>query len=284
MSDAMVKLRAAATVIVARPTPENEKAPFEVFMVRRSSKVDFMPDMYVFPGGGLDAADCSSAMLERIFGLAVPNAAQSLRDIPDLGAWQHRLDLSAAQQAGLFVAALRELFEEAGVLLAVDTHNQPLDISTSPDLRLKFSTYRAQLLKGELSFLNLLEQANLKADLSRLTYFSHWITPISEKRRYDTYFFLATAPANQQASADLFETTEGIWIDPATALERYAAGTFGLVFPTIQHLKRMAAQASLVALQGYATTKPIISAMPDTFYNEAGQPYFILQPQVLEGW
>lgn len=278
-----VKLRAASTVIVARPA--GPESAFEIFMVRRSAKSAFVPDMFVFPGGALDPVDFSPEMVSYTFGLDSEQARHSLRDEPEAGAWSARLDLTAEQQLGLYVAALRELFEEAGVLLAVEAQTgSQLDISSNPQLRTKFSAYRDQMQKGELSFLQMLEQAAVRADLSRLTYFSHWITPVTENRRYDTHFFLATAPANQQAEADLFETTEGVWITPAAALERYKAGSFGLIYPTIQHLKRLAAQPNLAALQEYARTKPIVSAMPDVTTTEDGKFRFALRPEVLERW
>lgn len=277
-------LRAAATVIVARPTSSNAASTYEIFMLRRSSKAAFVPDMYVFPGGSLDVADCSPETLEQTYGLSVEQASASFRDEPQTGAWEAQLPLTEAQKAGLYVAALRELFEEAGVLLAVAADSkQPLDLE-QPELRRQFSGFRTQLFSKELNFLQMLKQANALADLSRLTYFSHWITPVSEPRRFDTYFFLATAPANQSAEADLYETTEGVWIAPADALARHEAGNFGLIYPTIQHLKRLAARPDLPTLQNYARTKGVVSAMPATYTDEQGVLHFELLPQIVERW
>lgn len=276
-------LRAAATVIVARPIANNG-SNYEIFMLRRSSKAAFVPDMYVFPGGSLDAADYSPETLGQTYGLNAGQAATSLRDEPQVGAWTAQLPLSEAQKVGLYVAALRELFEEAGVLLAVDADlKQPLDLE-QPELRRKFSALRTQLLGNELNFTQMLQQAGALLDLSRLTYFSHWITPVSEPRRFDTYFFLATAPANQSAEADLYETTEGVWITPADALSRHAAGNFGLIYPTIQHLKRLAARPELPTLQEYARTKGVVSAMPETFLDAQGVMHFELLPEIAERW
>ncbi len=280
MPDAPVKLRAASTVIVARPAQDS---PFEVYMLRRSAKVDFVPDVFVFPGGGLDASDYTPATLTRTYGLSVEEVAAVFRDEPNTGAWHAQLDLTAEQRLGLYVAALRELFEEAGVLLAVDTEDKPVEIS-SPESHRRFAAYRIASQKGELSFVEMLSQERLRAALSRLTYFSHWITPVSEHRRYDTHFFLATASADQHAESDFLETTEGVWIAPNRALERYKARDFNLIYPTLLHLRRLAAQPSLEALQEYARTKPIVSAMPEVTWDDAGKPRFALAPETLDRW
>ena len=230
-----------------------------------------------------DASDYTPATLTRTYGLSVAEVAATFRDEPNAGAWQAQLDLTAEQRLGLYVAALRELFEEAGVLLAVNTEDKPVEIS-SPESHRRFAAYRIASQKGELSFVEMLKQERLRADLSRLTYFSHWITPVSEHRRYDTHFFLATAPADQQAESDFLETTEGVWIAPGRALERYKARDFNLIYPTLLHLRRLAAQPSLEALQKYAGTKPIVSAMPEVSWDDAGKPRFALAPETLERW
>jgi hypothetical protein len=100
------------------------------------------------------------------------------------------------------------------------------------------------------------------ADARALTLFSHWITPPSEPRRYNTHFFFAVAPPNQAARADAHETHDGMWIEPSRALELYRAGTLRLVYPTIKHLERLSSFASVEDALRYARTKPVLTIMP----------------------
>jgi hypothetical protein len=110
---------------------------------------------------------------------------------------------------------------------------------------------RAQLRSGARSFEEVLRENDWYADASALVYFSHWITPPTEPRRYDTHFFLAIAP-DQLALADADETHDGVWIAPGDALQRYRDGTFRLVYPTIKHLERLAPFDSIDALTRFA--------------------------------
>ena len=115
------------------------------------------------------------------------------------------------------------------------------------------------------------------ADAGALTLFSHWITPPSEPRRYNTHFFFAAAPADQAALADADEMHDGIWIGPTRALEQYRNGTMHLVYPTIKHLERLANFDSIEAALAYAKSKPIVTIMP----ADAGEDFAI--PPLLEG-
>jgi 8-oxo-dGTP pyrophosphatase MutT (NUDIX family) len=253
-------LKAASTVMVVRPA---EQYPFEVYMLRRSSKSVFVPDMYVFPGGSLDANDSSERSLARIFGLTTEQTQGIFRDTPDVAAYAVQLPLTAEQILGLHLAALRELFEEAGVFFAVSPDSAPFEVGADAEIRHRFVAYRQQLHNNEIAFIDILEKENLLADLSRLTYFSHWITPRSEVRRFDTRFFLAIATHDQEAEADNIETTDGLWISPQAALERYKEGNFGMIYPTIQHLRRLAAHNNLDSLLNYARTKEVLAVSPE---------------------
>jgi len=107
------------------------------------------------------------------------------------------------------------------------------------------------------------EEAGVRlADASELLLFSHWITPPSEPRRYDTHFFIAAAPPGQVAQADAFETHDGVWISPQRALERFREGTLYLVYPTIKHLERLLPFASIDDALAFARDKPILTIMP----------------------
>jgi len=108
----------------------------------------------------------------------------------------------------------------------------------------------------------LFEEAGVVLDPSALTPFSHWITPPSEPRRYDTHFFFAAVPANQVARADAFEMHDGMWISPASALQRFREGGLHLVYPTIKHLERLLAFASVEDVEAFARSKTIHTICP----------------------
>ena len=209
-------------------------------MVRRSERSAAFPAIYVFPGGTVDAGDAEiarTALLRHV----VPALAEREPSEP-----AHE------------VAAIREAFEEAGMLLAAGPDGAPLDESV--DLR----SVRAEALSGTRSFADVLAGMGAMLDARRLWYFSHWITPLGRSRRFDTHFYLAEAPEGQAGSTDDFETLDGIWIAPAEALRRNRAGDFPMIFPTIKHLERLAAYDTVEALRAFATTKPIHTVLPNS--------------------
>lgn len=232
-------MRLAATVMLVRPS--NERA-IETFMLRRSAASSFAPDAFVFPGGTVDESDRSAHARLRTSGADdewVSGHFRS-RDWPSFPSGIP--DLEAGDAVALAHAALRELYEEAGVLL-VRGHEPQIPDSSMP-------------------FDDVLERYDLQADARSLTLFSQWITPASEPRRYNAFFFLARARPEHAPRADAYETHDGIWIAPAEALERFRAGTFHLVYPTIKHLERLAQFDDVDALFEYAARKPIYRVMP----------------------
>lgn len=204
----------AATVMVLRDGADG----LEVFMVRRHGKSSFMANAWVYPGGRLDDADTDEDVLARIEG-------------------EPRLDLdSKTRAAGLYLAAIRETFEEAGVLLARPRGSSEwVDLLSSP----RFETYRTMLQTGDESLLHVAEQEDLVFPIDELAYFAHWITPTFEPKRFDTFFFLARAPENQAPLHDQRETTDSFWIRPAEALQRFEAGELYLAPPTQRTLERL---------------------------------------------
>jgi 8-oxo-dGTP pyrophosphatase MutT (NUDIX family) len=221
---------AAATAIVARDGLHG----LEVFMLRRSSQSSFMPDRYVFPGGRLDSVDRSPAAVQRTAGSTAP------------------LDPCFAY------AAARETYEEAGLLFA------------SPPVEPRaIRAARALLVGGARTFEQTLDDLQTAVDATAFTYFSRWITPPAEPRRFDARFFIARAPDGQLAEADAFETHDGIWITPSAALERHAGGTLALIFPTIKHLERIAPFTTVDALVAFAQTKTVVAVMPEILENGA---------------
>jgi recombination protein RecT len=220
----MVEPLPASTVIVARDAgPE-----IEVFMLRRSARSSFMPDVFVFPGGRVDDADRSPAALQHVIG-----------------------DTAPLEPAYIYAAA-RETFEEAGLLFA-----------TTAIEHAALHAARRAMSDGTLTFEAALSSLNTSIDADAFTYFSRWITPAVESKRFDARFFVARAPAEQRAEADAYETEDGRWISPANALKHFAAGEFALIFPTIKHLERLADYQSVDALIRFARTKPIVPVMPD---------------------
>lgn len=266
----MSDVRLAATVILARP-------PFELYLTRRTAKAAFAPDAFVFPGGTVEAQDATPEVRSRSVGLDDERIAREFRaEIPlTLASSEPAIDADSARS--LLIAALRELFEEAGILLARTRAGAALDAAASDWEAI--AAQRTTVREGQTSFATFLSAHDWFADASALTLFSHWITPPSEPRRYNTHFFLARAPAGQAAGADLSETHDGIWIAPARALELHREGRMHLVYPTIKHLERLAAFESLDAALAYARSKPVLTIMPAADADD-----FAIPPSLENAW
>jgi 8-oxo-dGTP pyrophosphatase MutT (NUDIX family) len=200
----------AATVLLLRDRPISG---FEVLLVRRHGKSGFMAGAHVFPGGKLDAADAAPALASLASGLDSAQAARLLGEP----------ELSAQTALALFVAAARETFEEVGVLLGPQADASKLDAA------------RAELRAGA-AFADVLAARALSLQLDRVVPFSRWITPAVEPRRFDTRFFVAQVPPDQQADHDRHETTEHVWMSPAQALAATGAGSMLLPPPTLKTL------------------------------------------------
>ena len=194
----MTKLvpRPAATLILLRDSPAGPEA----LMLQRTQSAVFLGGAYVFPGGSLDEADADPRILKRIVGA------------------------SENPPAPYWVAAIRECFEEAGVLLLLQKNKQLLDAKRAEEL----AHYRKR------PFVELLENEDLYIPASALAYYGHWVTAPGRPRRFDTRFFLAVAPQGQAGSHDAAETVNDVWITPREALERSARNEIELVFAT-QH-------------------------------------------------
>ena len=264
----MSAVRLAATVILARP-------PFEVYLARRSARSAFAPDAFVFPGGTIDAADASPQMQSRSLGLDDARVSAEFRAAISNELRSSEPAVARAEARALLVAALRELFEEAGVLFARTADGRSVDAAMLEGRGA--AAERAGIRNGDLPFADFLASHDWFADTGALTLFSHWITPPSEPRRYNTHFFFAVAPSDQAALADADEMHDGIWIAPTSALEQYRNGTMHLVYPTIKHLERLAGSDSIEAALAYAKSKPIVTIMP----ADAGDDFAI--PPLLEG-
>jgi 8-oxo-dGTP pyrophosphatase MutT (NUDIX family) len=223
-----VQPRMASAVMLLRDVPAGQG--IEVFMVRRVIQSDFMPNVYVFPGGSVSKDDYAAELADGVSAPVVASPADP--------------EGRTAAGKGVRAAAIRELFEEAGVLLAY----RDGEILPIPEEQVAhFESYRQafQQRSGSLEGMALAERLALATD--RLGYFAHWITPEGMPKRFDTHFFITTAPAEQQAAHDRLETSEGVWIAPAGALARFERDEFPLVFATIYQLRELAAFDSVKA-------------------------------------
>ena len=211
--------RPAATVLLVRDSQED----VEVLMLRRNLNSDFVGGAYVFPGGSVDSTDAD---------LTSDDA-----DFTDEHA-SHRLSLSDGGLA-YYVACLREVFEESGLLLArtVDGSYVNFDDAVTRD---RFAAYRRELNAGRISFRDIVKREELRLDVRSLEYYSHWVTPVGPPRRYDTRFFVALAPEGQIAAHDAGETVADVWISPSLALERARRGELEMIFPTVKNLEDIA--------------------------------------------
>lgn len=237
--------RPAATVILVRDGPAGT---LEVYMVRRVPDARFAPDAYVFPGGALHDDDLIAGGAPPIRGLTADAAhcrlAERGGDVP----------ISPAESLALHLAAVRELFEEAGILLAhhADRANGPI----SPAVCARLAALRPGIQAGG-SLVRAALELRLELAPESLVYFSHWITPAVSPRRYDTRFFLAVDRPEQIASHCGLETVAGAWFAPAELLRRAATGGYTLVSVTAEHLRVMAQFGTVAELVAYGRSKPI---------------------------
>lgn len=200
----------ASTVIVLREADGG----LETFMLCRHHQSGFMGGAHVFPGGKVDPSDAEAGWHAR-----VDRPAEELAQL--LG------EADAEVGLGLLVAAVRETFEEAGVLLA----------STAADTDLPV---RREQLHGGASFAELANAVDLEINSKALTPYARWITPKMESRRFDTRFYIAVLPEGQHASHDGTETTSATWLSPAGAIEDMHAGRIKLAPPTVRTLQWLA--------------------------------------------
>jgi 8-oxo-dGTP pyrophosphatase MutT (NUDIX family) len=242
-SSSSAPARPASTVILARPA----EAGYEVFMVRRLARAAAFADVYVFPGGSVGEADGVPDPIDGGF-----TGAEALDALTARGG---KPPSGAGDALGFFRAAVRELFEEAGVLLARDPSGQMARIDPADAAR--WDELRHEVQADRVDFVALLRQECLTLDYRALAYFSHWVTPVSEPRRFDTRFFVARLPEGQSAAHCQVETTESTWVAPRAALDLAAAGELPVIFPTRKHLELLAEHPTPKDLLVFARTKPI---------------------------
>ena len=212
----------ASTVILLR---EGNIKGFEVFLLKRHEKSSFMGGNFVYPGGKVDREDGSLELCSYSRGTTFEDA--------------HRIlvrKLSPEESFAHWIAGIRELFEESGILLAYDHDGNPFEYKNEDDRR-RFIDYRDQLQKGKTTICQIAKESNILLALDQLYYYAHWITPEARSERFDTRFFLARHPEGQEASYDQKETIEGIWLSPQRALEENLNRKIALSPPTLKTLE-----------------------------------------------
>jgi 8-oxo-dGTP pyrophosphatase MutT (NUDIX family) len=235
--------RDAATVVMLRDTPQG----LEVFLVKRHELSDVMGGAYVFPGGKLDASD--SQLDAHIHLDQTPDYLQVALGEPST---------PTPTATGLYVAALREAFEESGVLFAKHAHTESIA-----------DTQRAaQMLKDAVPFNQMLAQLSLRLQTRSVLPWSRWITPVMpsvSSKRFDTRFFVSAIPPDQFASHDNVETTQSVWLAPRTALEQYRDGQIQLAPPQIMSLAHLSRHATVQSVMTEARSTPPPVVLPEAF-------------------
>ena len=232
----------SATLILLRDAVEG----VEVFLMRRTDQAAAFSGAYVFPGGAVDPHDHA----EHWQSLGINDADAS-----------RQLDLERGG-AAYALAAIRECFEEAGLLLAHDASGAPVRLNVVGSATDQEGLRKA-LAAGEINFVRFCLEHQLRPAIDQLIYVDHWITPFAEKRRFDVRFFLAAAPAEQIASHDNSETVAHAWLKPADALQRFKAGEILLVTPTVKTLEALAAHHSVAEIVAhFSRPRTIRSTLP----------------------
>ena len=239
--------RLAATVLLVR----DGGAGLEVFMVVRHRQIEFASGALVFPGGGVEPEDFT------------------------LAAGLDRSGLSFGgdeQLCALRVAAVRETFEECGVLLARPRGRGREGLVGG--VRVADLVRRA----ASASFAELLASEDLEPAIDLLTPFAHWITPPILPKRFDTHFFIAAAPADHLAAHDGSESVDSAWLNPARALSEVAAGRYTMLFPTRLNLEMLGRETDAAAALEAARRRKIVTVLPEATKREDGPGYRMRLP------
>jgi 8-oxo-dGTP pyrophosphatase MutT (NUDIX family) len=227
--------RPASTILLLRAG----QSAIEVFMMVRHYQIEFASGALVFPGGSVDPGD------------------RDIVEDPALCKIGDGLDAAALQ---FRVAAIRETFEESGILLARPRGSQ--DLIAASRAAAVADAHRGALCEGKTSFREILATNELIPAVDRLAHYAHWITPEGQPKRFDTHFFLAKAPPEQVGAHDGRESTDSIWVSPQEALDGGKSGRFILPFPTTRNLIKLGKQPSVEAALEDARGSRVVTVMP----------------------
>ena len=233
MPDAPVTPLPASTVLLLRDGPQG----IEVFMEERPTKMDFAAGALVFPGGKVEEADGNPALRDRCAGVdGLDDAARALR-----------------------VAAIRETFEECGVLLARPRGGK--NLVQAARVRTYETRYREPLVEDTVGIDEMAEAEDLELACDLLVYFAHWITPVARPKRFDTHFFLAPAPPDQIARHDGKESLDSFWERPGTVVDEFAGGIHFVMFPTYCTLTKLNRSATVVEALERARGEQVVTIL-----------------------
>jgi 8-oxo-dGTP pyrophosphatase MutT (NUDIX family) len=235
----------AATIMILRDEPETGE--LEVFMVVRHHQIDFASGALVFPGG--KAAPSDSAPGVR----AYCDGEVGLDDV----------------QLNLHVAAIREAFEESGVLLA--RRGGSPDV-VGPDVVASLDHLRPLLDKGDLAIEDFMKENDLRLACDLLVPFAHWVTPNMMPKRFDTYFFLAAAPDGQAALHDGSETVDSVWANPSRLLKEADEGKWTVIFPTRMNVEKVGKASTVQEAMANARADKIVTVLPEVIQID-GEPF-----------
>jgi 8-oxo-dGTP pyrophosphatase MutT (NUDIX family) len=230
-------IRPAATIVLVRDDPA-----FQVLMVKRHHQIDFASGALVFPGGKTHQGDHDPAWSAHATG------------------WE----AAPEDQRALRIAAIREVYEEAGVLLARDAAGAVFHGDE------RMGTAREAVARDERAFIDLVAELGVRIDLEALTPFARWITPSMMPKRFDTWFYLALANSEQLAVCDGWETVDAEWIAPSEAIALAAAGERKVIFPTRMNLQLLAEASSGADAVARAKARPLVTVEPKVQPREGG--------------
>jgi len=230
----------SATLLVVRDGSDG----LEVFMVVRHHQIDFASGALVFPGGKADPQDFDPALAAHLQGAA---------EDPELRAIQ--------------VSAIREAFEECGVLLA-RPEGQTALVDGARVAALE--PFRDAIHSGEVALKDFVEQEALTLACDELVHFAHWVTPDMMPKRFDTHFYLARAPLDHLAAHDGHESVDSIWIRPQQAIDDAAAGQRTIIFPTLRNLEKLARFSSVDEAIEATRQSPVVRVLPWTERRDDG--------------
>lgn len=244
--------RPAATIVLLR----DAEPGMEVLLMRRSRRAGFVPGAYVFPGGRVDGTDAQPDVIDRLDRLTPDFAAQ-------------RLALHEAEPPAIayYLAALREAFEETGILVGLRSDGSAPPTAAEDE---RIDSVRDDLMQDRISFAEAISLLQCRIAGDAIEYIAHWITPEPEPRRYDTRFFAAKVRPGATPIVDPREMTDALWLTPGDALRRCDRGEVPMVFPTIKTLEQLARYRTADdALAGFAGS-PVRTIMPTLIITPTG--------------